>query len=171
MAALAALIKIDTKEILKVYDKVPVPFVNVSNLWQSYTVPIGWISPDNAYRIVKVISFNVPDGFQVIGEANYTINDDLTVNEIFNTEALPKTEVAVSYLDLLNLMTKDEIANLQKVVASDPEMFMFEKEALLHQNFRLDDPFVLLIKDKLVSKNIITDARAQEIFKNVIISK
>lgn len=173
MAALAALIKIKNKKILKIYDKIPVSFVNVPNLWQAYDVSIGWLSPDNAYQIVKVIPFVVPDGFQIVGEANYTVNDDLTVNEIFNTIALPKEEVipTVTYLDLLSLMTNDEISNLQKVVISDPEMFKFEKEALLHQNFRLDDPFVLLIKDKLVSKNIITDVRAQEIFKDVIINQ
>lgn len=171
MAALAALIKIKNKEILKIYNKLPVPFINVQDLWQAYDVPIGWLTPDNAYQIVKVIPFTVPDGFQIVGEANYTVNDDLTVNEAFDIIDIPKEEVIVTYSNLLNLMTNDEIANLQKVVISDPEMFKFEKEALLRQNFRLDDPFIIMIRDKLVSKNIITNVRAQKIFKDVIINQ
>lgn len=167
MSALAALVKVKTKEIVATYDKVPVAFVNVPGLWQAYGAIVGWASPDNAYKVVSVVPFEVPDGFQVIGDAKYTVNEDLTVNELFDTAAIPEPPKLVTYSDLLSLLTDAETANLQKVLSYDAEMFKFEKEALLRQSFRLDDPFVATIRDKLVSKNIITKARAQEIFKDV----
>lgn len=86
---LAALIKSDFSEIVKIYHNKPI-HINISGKWQAYDVEIGYETPDKKYKVVKVIPFNLPDGYKLVGDASYLFNVNKEVAEVFSIEELPK---------------------------------------------------------------------------------
>jgi len=85
-----ALISVSPCAILKTWDgSGPVAFVNVPGKWQTYNVSPGWVSPDNAYKVVTVTPFTVPQGQQINGMVSYSIDAQCNVAASYSTVPTP----------------------------------------------------------------------------------
>lgn len=161
---IAALVKVNEPTVLAVYPVVPVHFINVPGLWQAHDVPIGYTTPDGAYKVVNIVQFSLPLGQQLIGTPYYTIDNQLIVNEVFDTVPLTPNPPTISYIDLIERMNDDEVLALQTKITSDATILRWDREAQQRQILQLDLPFAALGKTLLVTKGVLTLIRANVIF-------
>ncbi len=144
---LAALIKHNPKQILKIFQSKPYN-INIPDIWQAQNVNIGFKTPDDAYEVVSIIPFVVPKGKQTLGSASYSFNENNKVIETFNIEDIPiqvfgqiSDRQFFHALALLNHITKEEAleavkvgtipAALKVLVDNLPEEDKFNAEILL----------------------------------------
>lgn len=170
---LAALIKLTSKEILKIYYNKPIN-INIQDKWQMYNVEIGTKTPDNLYEIVNVIPFNVPENKRIISNPSYSFNQNNEVIETFETEDLPIppqpiTRRIISASDFISRFTNTEYSNIKKAALAQMENGVATLQkwidvATTDGYIDLDRPATNEAKTALVAANLLTKERADIIF-------
>lgn len=170
---LTALIKLNPKEILKIYTNKPIN-VNVSDTWQSYNVDVGFKTPDNLYEVVNVIPFSVPEGTKTIGSASYSFNLNGQVIETFETENLPippapEPNHIISAADFISRFTDLEYSNINKAALAQMQSGIATLKkwidvATTDGYIDLNRPATTEAKNALVAANLLTKERADIIF-------
>ena len=170
---LAALIKTNPKEILKIYLDKPIN-VNVPDTWQAYNVDVGFKTPDGHYEVVNVIPFTVPEGTKTIGSASYSFNLNGQVIETFETENLPippapEPNHIIPAADFISRFTDLEYSNINKAALAQMQSGVATLKkwidvATTDGYIDLDRPATTEAKNALVDANLLTKERADIIF-------
>lgn len=170
---LAALIKLNPKEILKIYSQKPIN-INVPDKWQVQNVDVGFKTPDNLYEVVNVIPFTVPDGKQTKGNASYSFNQNGQVIETFETEDLPLPTTPeptniISATNFIARFTDQEYSNINNAALAQMEQGIAQLKkwidvATAEGFIDLDRQATKDAKAALVQAQLLTQARADLIF-------
>lgn len=94
--------------------------VNVPGQWQFEGASAGWVSPDKTYALLAVPQFVAPDGFVAFGQPSYTLADDDTVSESYQTQAAPAPAFVAR--DLIALLTADDYTAIQAATAQSANL-------------------------------------------------
>lgn len=172
---LAALIKLNPKEILKVYNSKPIN-VNVPNTWQSYDVEVGYKTPDGNYQVVDVVPFIVPAGKRIKENPlypTYTFQNE-TVVETYDVEDIPHAPEPTpsKIIDapiFIARFTDTEYSNIKKAALAQIEQGGAQLQkwidiATAEGFIDLDRPATQDAKLALVALKLLTQERADIIF-------
>jgi hypothetical protein len=171
----AALIKLNPKEILKIYSNKPYN-INIPDTWQVQNADVGFKTPDNLYEIVKVIPFVPPQGKQVNGIASYSFNKDGEVIETFEVVDIPLPPPPapppprfIVAADFISRFTDEEYSNINKAALAQMQAGVATLKkwidvATTDGYIDLDRPATIEAKNALIAANLLTKERADIIF-------
>lgn len=172
----AALIKHDTKEIIKLFSSKPYN-INIHNLWSVSNADIGYKTPDNNYELINIIKFIVPEGKRIIenSKPTYILNEENKVIENYNIEDIPVQPIPpeppkiILAADFISRFTDEEYSNIQKAALAQMQVGIATLQKWI--DVATTDGYIDLnreatneAKQALVAANLLTQERADIIF-------
>jgi hypothetical protein len=161
-----ALISLDPPTILQTWSSGPVN-VNIPGRWQAFGVDAGWVSLDGKYKIVGVLPFAPPAGQVSVGSPAFSIDDQCNVTQTSETaDAPPPPPLTVSPSQFLALLTPEEQLAITTAAQTNPQLDLFITKLGASDKITLSNDSVRDGLDFLVSLNLITQDRIDQIISD-----
>jgi hypothetical protein len=141
--------------------------VNIPGLWSVQNVLDGYITPDGAYKLTKVVKFIVPEGQQTVGLPTYSIDAQGVVTQSFTTQPIPPATF-IPYQTFLARLTDAEYIAIKRAIAtqitSGNATVARWYDKVSNSGVHLLDASTATVKTMAVSAGLLTQARAEIVF-------